>query len=71
MAPLPTMPTSSVLLNSSAAIAAPMTPPAAPRLVTTATWPKIAPVAATVEPALKPNQPTQRIRTARPNSGML
>ncbi len=47
-----------------------MTPAAAARLVTTATSAKRPPIAPSVEPGLKPNQPSQRISTPRPTSGI-
>jgi hypothetical protein len=71
IAPLPTMPTSSFLVSSQIRSAAPMTPPTAPMFVTAMTSPNAASVVPNVEPPLKPNQPSQRIRTPRPNSGML
>src|SRR3954449_10249177 len=48
---------------------APMTPAAAPRFVTTATSAKRPPMAPSVEPALKPNQPNHRMSTDSPTSG--
>ena len=38
--------------------------------VTIATSAKRPPIAPSVEPALKPNQPNQRISTARPTNGI-
>ena len=71
IAPLPIMPTSSVLSTSWVSSSAPMTPPAAPRFVTATTSAKRPSAVPSVEPPLKPNQPSQRISTPRPNSGML
>ena len=46
------------------------TPAAAARLVTTTTSAKRPPIAPRVEPGLNPNQPSQRISTPRPTSGI-
>src|SRR2546427_682898 len=46
------------------------TPAAAARLVTTTISAKRPPTAARVEPGLKPNQPSQRMNTPRPTSGI-
>ena len=64
------MPMSIVRCLIDVAMNAPSTPPQAPSRVTTATSPKRESVAFSVEPALKPNQPMNRIRTPRPASGM-
>ena len=50
---------------------APITPAAAARFVTTTTSAKRPPIAPSVEPGLKPNQPNQRMKTPSPTSGML
>jgi hypothetical protein len=70
IAPLPIMPTSRLLVSTLAAIAAPTTPAAAARFVTTTTSAKRLPSVPSVEPGLKPNQPSQRISTPMPNSGI-
>jgi hypothetical protein len=49
---------------------APITPAAAASWVTSATSAKRPSPTPSVEPALKPNQPSQRIRTPRPTSGI-
>ena len=49
---------------------APITPPAAPSIVTTATSARRPSVIPSVEPALKPNQPKNRMSTPRPTSGI-
>ena len=47
-----------------------MTPAAAARFVTRAISAKRLPIAPSVEPGLNPNQPSHRISTPRPTSGM-
>ena len=47
-----------------------MTPAAAPSCVTSTTSAKRSPLVPSVEPALKPNQPSHRISTPRPTSGI-
>src|SRR5918997_1355374 len=68
--PLPTMPMSMVFSLICEATKAPITPPAAPRSVTTATSASRPSVADSVEPGLKPNQPKNRMTTPRPTSGI-
>ena len=51
-------------------LSAAITPAAAARLVTTTTSAKRLPIAPSVEPGLKPNQPSQRMSTPRPTSGI-
>jgi len=70
IAPLPICDTSSVRNMISAPIAAPMTPPAAARLVLTITSAKFWPTAARVDAPLKPIQPTHRMITPSMNSGI-
>ena len=62
------MPMSNVRVQQRrSSIIAPSTPAAPPRLVTTTTSAKRPPIAPSVEPGLKPNQPNQRIRIAEPD----
>ena len=68
--PLATMPMSIVRCFSCVATNAPITPPAAPMSVTTATSPRRASLMPSVEPGLNPNQPMNRIRTPMPTSGI-
>jgi hypothetical protein len=64
------MPTSSAFVFSHVTSEAAITPPAAPSWVTRATSAKRSLPTPSVEPALKPNQPSQRISTPRPTSGI-
>ena len=68
--PFETMPMSIVRCLMTVAMKAPSTPPQAPSRVTTATSANRVSVAFSVEPALKPNQPMNRMITPRPASGM-
>ncbi len=68
--PLPTIPMSIVRCISCVVMNAPITPPAAPSMVTIATSAKRTSPAPSAEPGLNPNQPTNRIRMPRPTSGM-
>ena len=70
IAPLPTMPMSIVFCMTRLVIAAVITPAAAARFVTSTTSAKRLPIAPSVEPGLKPNQPSQRIRIPRPTNGI-
>ena len=70
IAPLPDMPTSSALVFSHTISDAPMTPPAAPSCVTRMTSAKRPSAVPSVDPPLKPNQPSHRISTPRPASGI-
>src|SRR5918998_4859147 len=70
IAPLPAMPTSSDLVLSQTIASAPTTPAAAASCVLSATSAKATPSVVKVEPALNPYQPTQRMTTPRPTSGI-
>ncbi len=70
IAPLPAMPTSSERVLKYVTRHAPMTPAAAPSCVTSMTSAKRLPLVPSVEPPLKPNQPSHRISTPRPTSGI-
>src|SRR5919106_5356740 len=65
IAPLPAMPTSSDLVSSQTMSSAPTTPAEAPSCVFSATSANSTSSVASVDPALKPNQPIQRIITPR------
>ena len=64
------MPTSSVRVIAQITSEAPSTPPAAPSWVLSATSAKNTASVARADPALKPNQPIQRIITPSPTSGI-
>ena len=71
IAPLPAIPMSIVPVFSLAVATAASTPKAAARLVMIRISAKRPSSAFSVEPGLNPNQPSHRISTPRPNSGML
>ena len=71
IAPLPAMPMSIDFVFQRAVTSAPSTPAAAASCVTSRTSGKRPSSALSVEPGLNPNQPSHRISTPRPNSGML
>ena len=70
IAPLPAMPMSIVPVFSFTVITANSTPAAAAMLVITRISGNRPSSAPSVEPGLNPNQPSQRISTPSPNSGM-
>src|SRR5215212_1742791 len=71
IAPLPAMPMSIVLVFQRAVMSAPSTPAAAASWVTSRISGKRPSSALSVEPGLNPNQPSHRISTPSPKSGML
>ena len=71
IAPLPAMPMSIVFISSLPVTIAVSTPAQAASWVVTTTSVKRPSSALSVEPGLKPNQPNQRMKIDRPNSGML
>ena len=71
IAPLPAMPMSIDPVFQRAVMSAPSTPAAAASWVTSRISGKRPSIALSVEPGLNPNQPSHRISTPRPNSGML
>ena len=70
-APLRAMDTSGLPKRIQLVTMAPMAPAAAARLVTKAMRAKLPPSIEVVEPALKPNHPSQRMNTPMAASGML
>ena len=70
IAPLPAMPMSMVPVFQYAVAIEASTPAPAASIVTSATSGKRPSDAPSVEPGLNPNQPSHRISTPRPNSGI-
>ncbi len=70
IAPLPAMPMSIVPVLQRATPIEASTPAAAASIVTSATSGKRPSSAPSVEPGLKPNQPSHRISTPRPKNGI-